>query len=38
MKLFRNLFGGAHTNHKEAAELLRPILVRSIEELSKMKV
>jgi acetyl-CoA carboxylase carboxyl transferase subunit alpha len=30
--------GGAHTNHKEAAELLRPVLVRSIESLSKLKV
>ncbi len=30
--------GGAHTNHKEAAELLRPVLVRSIEELSALKV
>lgn len=30
--------GGAHTNHKEAAELLRPYLVSSIEELSKLKV
>lgn len=30
--------GGAHTNHKEAAELLRPVLVRSIEALSKLKV
>lgn len=30
--------GGAHTNHKEAAELLRPVLVRSIEEMSKLKV
>lgn len=30
--------GGAHTNHKEAAELLRPVLSRLIEELSKLKV
>ena len=30
--------GGAHTNHKEAAELMRPFLVRSIDELSKLVV
>lgn len=30
--------GGAHSNHKEAAELLRPVLVRRIEDLSKMSV
>ena len=30
--------GGAHTNHKEAVELLRPVLVRSIDELSKLTV
>lgn len=30
--------GGAHTNHKEASELLRPVLVRAIEDLSKLKV
>jgi acetyl-CoA carboxylase carboxyl transferase subunit alpha len=30
--------GGAHTNHKEAAELMRPFLIRSIDELSKLVV
>ena len=30
--------GGAHTNHKESAELLRPVLVRCIETLSKLTV
>lgn len=30
--------GGAHSNHKEAAELLRAALVRNLEPLSKMAV
>lgn len=30
--------GGAHSNHKEAAELLRAALVRNLEPLSKMSV
>ena len=30
--------GGAHVNHKEAAELLRPVLTRSVEELKKQTV
>jgi acetyl-CoA carboxylase carboxyl transferase subunit alpha len=30
--------GGAHSNHKEAAELLRAALVRHLEPLSKMAV
>lgn len=30
--------GGAHCNHKEAAELLRPVLVRRLEELGKLSV
>jgi acetyl-CoA carboxylase carboxyl transferase subunit alpha len=30
--------GGAHRNHKEAAEILRSALVKHIEELGKMKV
>lgn len=30
--------GGAHSNHKEAAELLRTVLVRNLEELGKLKV
>lgn len=30
--------GGAHSNHKEAAELLRAALVRNLEPLSKLKV
>jgi acetyl-CoA carboxylase carboxyl transferase subunit alpha len=30
--------GGAHGNHKEAAELLRAALVRNLEPLSKMSV
>lgn len=30
--------GGAHTNHKEAAELLRSALVRNLHELSKLSV
>lgn len=30
--------GGAHINHKESAELLRPTIVRHLEELSKLKV
>jgi acetyl-CoA carboxylase carboxyl transferase subunit alpha len=30
--------GGAHTNHKEAAELLRSALVKNLNELSKLSV
>ncbi len=30
--------GGAHSNHKEAAELLRAVLVRNLEPLSKLSV
>jgi acetyl-CoA carboxylase carboxyl transferase subunit alpha len=30
--------GGAHSNHKEAAELLRAALVRTLDPLSKLKV
>jgi acetyl-CoA carboxylase carboxyl transferase subunit alpha len=30
--------GGAHSNHKEAAELLRAALVRNLEPLSKLSV
>jgi acetyl-CoA carboxylase carboxyl transferase subunit alpha len=30
--------GGAHGNHKEAAELLRAALVRTLDPLSKLKV
>lgn len=30
--------GGAHSNHKEAAELLRAALVRTLEPLSKLSV
>ena len=30
--------GGAHSNHKEAAELLRTVLVRHLEELGNMTV
>ncbi len=30
--------GGAHTNHKEAAELLRSAIVKNLNELSKMSV
>ena len=30
--------GGAHTNHKEAAELLRSAIVRNLTELSKLSV
>jgi acetyl-CoA carboxylase carboxyl transferase subunit alpha len=30
--------GGAHNNHKEAAEILRAVLVKNLEPLAKMKV
>jgi acetyl-CoA carboxylase carboxyl transferase subunit alpha len=30
--------GGAHSNHKEAAELLRSALVRNLDELGKLTV
>ena len=30
--------GGAHSNHKEAAEILRAALVKTLEPLSKLKV
>jgi acetyl-CoA carboxylase carboxyl transferase subunit alpha len=30
--------GGAHSNHKEAAELLRAVLVKNLDPLSKMTV
>ena len=30
--------GGAHTNHKEAAELLRSVIVKNLNELSKLSV
>ncbi len=30
--------GGAHSNHKEAAEILRAALVRNLEELAKLSV
>lgn len=30
--------GGAHFNHKEAAEILRAVLIRHIEELGKLSV
>lgn len=30
--------GGAHSNHKEAAEILRAALVRTLDPLSKLKV
>ncbi|NDC37779.1 MAG: acetyl-CoA carboxylase carboxyl transferase subunit alpha, partial [Proteobacteria bacterium] len=30
--------GGAHRNHKEAAELLRTVIVRHLEELGKLSV
>ena len=30
--------GGAHRNHKEAAELLRTVLVKNLEELGKLSV
>jgi acetyl-CoA carboxylase carboxyl transferase subunit alpha len=30
--------GGAHSNHKEAAELLRAVLVRTLDPLSKLTV
>lgn len=30
--------GGAHSNHKEAAELLRAVLVRHIQELGRLSV
>jgi acetyl-CoA carboxylase carboxyl transferase subunit alpha len=31
-------FGGAHINHKEAAELLRAALVRQLAELGKLSI
>jgi len=30
--------GGAHSNHKEAAEILRGALVKTLEPLAKLKV
>jgi acetyl-CoA carboxylase carboxyl transferase subunit alpha len=30
--------GGAHSNHKEAAELLRAVLVKTLDPLSKLTV
>lgn len=30
--------GGAHTNHKEAAEILKVAIIRNLEELAKMNV
>ena len=30
--------GGAHSNHKEAAELLKAALIRNLEPLAKLKV
>jgi acetyl-CoA carboxylase carboxyl transferase subunit alpha len=30
--------GGAHSNHKEAAEILRAALVKTLEPLAKLKV
>ena len=30
--------GGAHRNHKEAAELLEPVLVRHLEEIGALSV
>ena len=30
--------GGAHSNHKEAAEILRAALVKTLDPLSKLKV
>ena len=38
MKLCLEPTGGAHRNHKEAAEILGSVLARNLEELGRLSV